>query len=83
MRRLSASAENPARDREIARSPEVGVYRVEVAGTNRDLAALIGEPEVRGVVAEVDGQRARAYDNWMAEQRENTRIIGTFRQSTP
>jgi hypothetical protein len=77
--RMSATTEESAHELELARSPEVGVYRVEVAGTYRDLAELIEETEVRGVVAEIDGQRARVFDDWMAEQRKNTRIIRTRR----
>jgi hypothetical protein len=80
---LSGDAETAAHDREIARSPEIGVYRVEVVGTYRGLAALMDEREVRGVMAELDGQRAQAFDRWLTEQRKNIRVIRTRRVLDP
>jgi len=80
---LSQDAETAAHDREIARSPEIGVYRVEVVGTYRGLAALMDENEVRGVMAELDGQRAQGFDQWLAEQRKNMRVIRTRRVLVP
>jgi hypothetical protein len=59
------------------------VYRVEVVGTYRGLAALMDEEEVRGVMAELDGQRAQTFDRWLAEQRKNMRVIRTRRVLDP
>jgi hypothetical protein len=63
---LGGPPEMAAKRREIALSQEIGVYRVEVAGTQRALVALLQEPEVRGVVAETDGARARGFEELKA-----------------
>jgi len=81
--KLAAGAEDAAYQREAARSPEMGVYRVEVVGTYRDLAQLIQEEVVRGVYAERDGARAKSFDEMLADQRKNMRIIRTRRPVDP
>jgi len=48
--------------REIASSHELGVYRVELWGLQRELLALLDEPEVRGVVADVSELRAASFE---------------------
>jgi hypothetical protein len=62
--KLGGPPEMTEKRREIALSREIGVYRVEVIGTQRALLALAQEPEVRGVVAETDGVRARGFEEW-------------------
>ena len=79
--KLAADAEDVAYQREAARSPEMGVYRVEVVGTQRDLEQLINEEVVRGVYAEQDGSRAKSFDQMLA--RTPTRIIRTRRPLDP
>lgn len=61
---LGGPSEMADKRREIALSREIGVYRVEVVGTQRALLAMTKEPEVRGVVAEPDGVRARGFEEW-------------------
>ncbi len=63
----SADPEDSARLREMGLSQEIGVYRVEIVGTQRDLRNLIAEADVRGVVAEADGARARSFAKVLSE----------------
>lgn len=63
---LDLPADMKEKRREVALSGEIGVYRVEVVGSRRALLALLREPEVRGVVAEVDGVRARYFEAYKA-----------------
>ena len=53
---IEVQPELATRSREVARSPQIGVYRIEVMGTYRNLAALLQEPDVHGIVAEQDGR---------------------------
>jgi hypothetical protein len=80
---IESQPELATRSREVARSPQIGVYRIEVMGTYRNLAALLQEPDVHGIVAEQDGQRAQAFAKWLEENQKNVRVIRTRRVLGP
>ena len=73
---LDGDIEQSRRAREIATSPELGVYRVEVWGRVHSLVQLLAEPDVRGVLADTNGLRAQGFEQASREMAAQPIIRG-------